>query len=78
MIWSGVLLAAGVALAGQLAGQWMMGGHGPSNTRNQSAETMIGPSNVGGLTVKWQLNTAGDVSATPAVKDGMVYVPDWT
>jgi polyvinyl alcohol dehydrogenase (cytochrome) len=78
MIWSGVLLAAGAALAAQLTGQWTMGGQGPSNTRNQSAETAIGPSNVGGLGVKWQLNTAGDVSATPAVKDGMVYVPDWT
>jgi len=78
MIWSGVLLAAGAALAAQLTGQWTMGGQGPSNTRNQSAETKISASNAGDLVVKWQLNTAGDVSATPAVKDGVAYVPDWS
>jgi len=78
MIWSGVVLAAGTAFAVQLTGQWTMGGQDPSNTRSQSAETQIGASNAGGLTVKWQLNTSGDISATPAVKDGVVYAPDWS
>ena len=32
---------------------------------------------VGGLQVKWQVTTAGDVSATPAVDGDTVYAPDW-
>ena len=78
VIWSVALLATATALAVQLTGQWTMGGQGPSNTRSQSAETAIGPANVSGLVEKWTLNTAGDVSATPAIKDGVAYVPDWS
>jgi len=78
LVWFGVLtIATVVAVASQLGGQWTLGGHDASNTRYQDNETQINASNVSGLTVKWRLNTLGDVSATPAVKDGMVYVPDW-
>jgi polyvinyl alcohol dehydrogenase (cytochrome) len=78
LVWFGVAtMATLVAVASQLGGQWTLGGHDASNTRNQDNETQINASNVSGLTAKWTLNTQGDVSATPAVKDGMVYVPDW-
>lgn len=78
LVWLGVVTAATlVAVASQLGGQWTLGGHDASNTRYQDNETRINASNVSGLTVKWTLNTQGDVSATPAVKDGTVYVPDW-
>ncbi|MGE0811849.1 MAG: PQQ-binding-like beta-propeller repeat protein [Vicinamibacterales bacterium] len=77
-VWFGVAtMATLVAVASQLGGQWTLGGHDASNTRNQDNETRIDASNVSGLTAKWTLATDGDVSATPAVKDGMVYVPDW-
>ncbi|MDH4063736.1 MAG: PQQ-binding-like beta-propeller repeat protein [Acidobacteriota bacterium] len=77
--WFAVLTAATAAVVGsQLGGQWTMGGQSPSNARSQSDETRIGVSNVGALSAKWTLNTDGDVSATPAVKDGAVYVPDWS
>jgi polyvinyl alcohol dehydrogenase (cytochrome) len=33
--------------------------------------------NVHRLVTKWAFTTGGDVSATPAVYDGHVYVPDW-
>jgi polyvinyl alcohol dehydrogenase (cytochrome) len=70
-------MATLVAVASQLGGQWTLAGHDASNTRYQDKETQIAPSNAGGLTAKWTLHTQGDVSATPAVKDGTVYVPDW-
>ena len=29
------------------------------------------------MTTKWTFTTGGDVSATPTVEDGALYVPDW-
>src|SRR4029079_13841415 len=37
----------------------------------------IAVSNASNLTVQWVFTTGGDVSATPAVDDVAVYVPDW-
>ena len=37
----------------------------------------ITPQNVARLTVKWKFTAAGDISATPAVVGGQVYVGDW-
>jgi len=55
---------------------WRMGGHDLANTRNQPL-TGIGVSNVNQLTTKWVFTTAGSVSATPAVVNGIVYFPEW-
>jgi len=79
LLWFVVVMAATavVVAAQQLSGQWTMSGQNASNTRDQDAETRIGVSNASALTPKWTLATDGDVSATPAVKDGVVYVPDW-
>ncbi len=57
--------------------EWTVAGGDLHNTRNQPAEHRLRPQNVSGLTPRWVLTTAGDVSATPAVVDGAVYVPDW-
>jgi polyvinyl alcohol dehydrogenase (cytochrome) len=57
--------------------QWRMGGQNLSDTRNQSVKVAIGPSNVSQLVTKWVFTTAGDVSATPAVVNDVVYFPDW-
>ncbi len=62
------------ALAGDA--QWPSGGQNLDNWRNQS-DTRIGPHNVGKLKIKWEFTTGGDVSATPAVVDGVVYFPDF-
>jgi polyvinyl alcohol dehydrogenase (cytochrome) len=56
---------------------WNMIGHDSANSRNQPFETTIGPANASRLAPKWIAQMAGDVSATPAVVDGAVYVPDW-
>lgn len=47
------------------------------NTRFNAAEKTIGPDNVHRLAPAWNFTTAGDVSATPTVVGGRLYVPDW-
>ncbi|MEN3359195.1 MAG: hypothetical protein V7637_3177 [Mycobacteriales bacterium] len=56
---------------------WPMGGRTLTNTRSNPDEWKIRPSNVSQLAVKWTFTAHGDTSATPAVVDGAVYVPDW-
>ena len=55
---------------------WSTAGHDLKDTRYQNTEDAISASNVSGLVQTWVFTTAGDVSATPAVDDSMVYVPD--
>jgi polyvinyl alcohol dehydrogenase (cytochrome) len=69
-----LLMALPVCARGQ---DWPMGGADLSNTRSQPGETVIGAHNVSRLRPKWVFTTGGDVSATPAVAAGAVYVPDW-
>ncbi|GHI04290.1 hypothetical protein AQI88_25995 [Streptomyces cellostaticus] len=57
--------------------QWASAGQNNHNTRHAATERTIGPQNVGKLAPKWTFTTAGDVSATPTVVNGTVYVPDW-
>jgi polyvinyl alcohol dehydrogenase (cytochrome) len=54
-----------------------MSGQSIYNWRNQPNETSISTSNVGTLHSVWQKAMPGDVSATPTVSNGVVYVPDW-
>jgi len=56
---------------------WRMGGHDLSNSRHGVDERRIGPANVHRLTPRWVVDTDGDLSATPAVVDKVLYVPDW-
>src|SRR5215216_3836013 len=58
-------------------GLWLMAGHDLRNTRYQNTESTISVANAANLAVKWQFTTGGDVSATPAVDDTAIYVPDW-
>src|SRR5580700_6529786 len=77
------LLAAGAAGAAAAPGprgtpgQWSMGGQNIDDTHFQAAEHAISPANVGRLAPRWTLTTAGAISATPTVDDGVVYVPDY-
>src|SRR5262249_1497959 len=52
------------------------GGQNLGNWRNQD-DTGISPRNAAKLQTKWVFATGGDVSATPAVADGIVYFPDF-
>ena len=56
---------------------WAMIGNDPANSRNQPQEHRIGPGNVHRLAPKWIATTAGDVSGTPAVVNGVVYFGDF-
>src|SRR3954469_5933277 len=56
---------------------WNMIGNDSANSRNNALESTITPANVSRLAVKWVAQTAGDVSATPAVVGGAVYFGDF-
>jgi polyvinyl alcohol dehydrogenase (cytochrome) len=68
------LASAGAAPGGA---NWTNAGGDNQNTRSQPSESKLTVNNVSGLAKKWEFTTVGDVSATPAVYDGTVYVPDW-
>jgi polyvinyl alcohol dehydrogenase (cytochrome) len=60
------------------AGDWAMYGQNVCNTRGGNvASDPITPATVAKLKVRWMYTAAGDISATPAVVGGQVYVPDW-
>jgi polyvinyl alcohol dehydrogenase (cytochrome) len=76
-----LLLAAPAAHAarapgGEPGGQWTMAGQNVADTHYQAAEHQISPVNVSRLAPAWTLTASGDVTATPAVAGGVVYVPD--
>lgn len=58
-------------------GDWPMYGQNICNTRAGAATDPITVSTVSKLKVKWTYHALGDISATPAVVGGQVYVPDW-
>lgn len=71
-------LALTPALSGHdTDGTWPMIGRDVENSRAQPDESRIGRRNVSRLRPKWEVTMNGDVSATPAVVNGAVYVPDW-
>jgi len=79
--WQGTLtlllmLVATMASA-QQNGLWLTSGQNRNNTRYNSNEKTITAANVANLVVKWELDTEGDVSATPTVDGSAVYFPDW-
>src|SRR5690606_23116162 len=49
---------------------------GHQQPRSDPNESVLSPSTVGDLEVAWTLHHAGPVSATPAVVDGAVHIPD--
>ena len=77
------LLAAGATGAAartgpvEAPGQWSMAGQNINDTHFQADEHQISPASVGRLAPRWTLTTAGAVSATPTVANGVVYVPDY-
>jgi polyvinyl alcohol dehydrogenase (cytochrome) len=55
---------------------WPMFGQNVCNTRSASGGP-ITPATASKLGIKWVYSASGDVSATPAVVGGEIYVPDW-
>lgn len=56
---------------------WASSGQNNHNTRSAAAEHTINAGNVGNLKTAWIFTTAGDVSATATVVNGVAYFPDW-
>src|SRR5260221_174918 len=56
---------------------WPFWGGNTSNTHSNSFEHTLTPEKVSRLEPKWIFTAGGDVSATPTVDAGSVYVPDW-
>lgn len=73
----GWALATTPILAGPSGDNWLSAGGNRTNTRHQETEHKLSPSTASDLSVRWVFNTDGDVSATPAVDQESVYVPDW-
>ena len=79
------ILGAGAAHSASIAQTpWQYAGGNLSNTHaalsdanNQGTARQISPNTAPNLKVKWQFTTSGDVSATPTVEAGGLYVPDW-
>jgi polyvinyl alcohol dehydrogenase (cytochrome) len=60
-----------------LAADWPCSGRDIHNTRNAADEHIVDSSRVAELLPHWSVTTDGNVSATPAVVDGLVYAPDF-
>ena len=75
-----LLAVAVVTIAGATTAQnttwWPVAGHNLFNTHSQPSEDQISPANAATLVQKWSLTTAGNVTATPTVYQGFLYVPD--
>ena len=60
------------------AGGDIFNSHGQlSPSTNVNSPTQINPATVSSLSLLWSFATAGDISATPTVEPGGLYVPDW-
>ena len=68
-----VALTAGVASAQT---SWPTAGLNSKNSRYQEAERRISPKTVGGLRLRWAVDTTGDVTANPAIDGQFLYFPD--
>ena len=72
-----VLWAGAASLATEaLAGDWQFSGRDVHNTRNAEDEHTLDVSRVAELKPLWAVITDGNVAATPAVVNGMVYATD--
>jgi polyvinyl alcohol dehydrogenase (cytochrome) len=65
-------------VASDVMADWREFNHDAQGTRNASEESCLTPKNVGSLKVKWSFATPAQVSGTPAVVSGHVYVGDFT
>jgi len=76
----GARTQAGAARGGSgvlIQPDWGSSGQNNHNTRSAAAEHTINAGNVGNLKTAWISTTAGDVSATATVVNGVAYFPDW-
>jgi polyvinyl alcohol dehydrogenase (cytochrome) len=56
---------------------WLVAGGNLADTHSDLLVPEIPPQQAGQLAQKWVFTTTGDVSATPTLEPGALYVPDW-
>ncbi|XP_027096818.2 uncharacterized protein [Coffea arabica] len=66
-----------IVLVDNAAAEWLNHGGDLTNTRNAVQEVLINPISVRNLRLKWRFIAGFDISATPAVANGVVYFPSW-
>ncbi|XP_031096289.1 uncharacterized protein LOC116000359 [Ipomoea triloba] len=59
------------------SGNWLNHGGDIYNRRYGCGENKISPSTVSKLRLKWEFYAGKDISATPAILNGVVYFPSW-
>jgi polyvinyl alcohol dehydrogenase (cytochrome) len=59
------------------AADWTVAGQNNANTRYAATETLISPATAARLRPRWTASLGGNVSATPTVSLGTVFVPDY-
>lgn len=73
---SGLLALAALAMSTASAADWPSAGRDLKNSRYQSDEKAISPRTVRNLTLRWSVDTSGDVTANPAADAEHLYFPD--
>jgi polyvinyl alcohol dehydrogenase (cytochrome) len=68
---------AAVVPSPPLVPDWALAGQNLGNTRYATTERVISTGNVGRLSPRWTATLGGNVSATPTVSLGTVFVPDY-
>ena len=72
-----VLLCAAIAATGSIArGDWTQFRFDPTHHGVAPDETILSPTNVANLTVKWRTDIGGGCFASATVVDGKLYTAD--
>ena len=74
---AGLAITAAPATALAATGDWPQFHNGPAHQGNDAQETTLSAANVASLAVAWTGNTAWEISSSPVVADGVVYVGSW-
>ena len=74
--WAGPAPGDAQAASGS-ATDWPFAGRDLSDTRDAPNERSISPATASTLEPRWTLTTGGDVTTTPTVVNGTMYVPDY-
>lgn len=57
--------------------QWLNHGSDITNDRNANEEVLISPRTVLKLRLRWKFLAGRDITATPAIANGVAYFPSW-
>ena len=74
----GFLWKTGCYFLASPQGPWPNHGGGLENRREAPIGSKVSKSNVNNLALKWKFNASNEITATPAIADGVIYFPVWT